>query len=485
MLINCDDAQVRYISEKFLEKAFDKSISELDPQKITQLKTNDFLFNFSPADLKLEKAKQFILAKHFTEKRQSVFSVLLRLIQQTAGLNNQMLNNYVIIDFETSSADPDSCEIVEIGAARIRNGKIEETFQTLIKPLEKQTSEAEAIHKIKWKDLKKAPDITKIWPDFKKFVGNDLMIAHNGYSFDFRIIDRYAKKIEGNKWNNIRYDSLIYLRNVYPAERHSLDALIERFKLETEERHRALDDVKILHRILLKVFNDVHVKTIRTSFEHLFEFAALGNFITDNISAPEDKIIFLAGVRKLLSPYSTVLNQFCDHFSIKAEQLKLQLREKVTDLKPGLLFYSDSDDFYRQLLILATEFDHYFIDQAIAEFLSFVTLVNPQDNLKHIEAVNLLTFHAAKGLEFRKVLISGLEDENMPSYFAYKDEEFDDRPKDKKLDEQKRLLYVGITRAKEEVILSAVKNRFGKQQKSSPFLRLIIKNKEMEKQLIR
>ena len=79
-------------------------------------------------------------------------------------------------------------------------------------------------------------------------------------------------------------------------------------------------------------------------------------------------------------------------------------------------------------------------------------------------------FSDAKGLEFDKVIIMGMEDENIPSYFAYQTDGDDDRPVAKKIEEQKRLLYVGITRAREEVIFTVVKNRFGRKQKSSPFL---------------
>jgi superfamily I DNA/RNA helicase len=68
-----------------------------------------------------------------------------------------------------------------------------------------------------------------------------------------------------------------------------------------------------------------------------------------------------------------------------------------------------------------------------------------------------------------------MEDESMPSFFAYKEDDYDDRTVIKKMEEQKRLLYVGLTRAKEEIIFTAVKNRFGRDQRSSPFLREILK----------
>ena len=110
------------------------------------------------------------------------------------------------------------------------------------------------------------------------------------------------------------------------------------------------------------------------------------------------------------------------------------------------------------------------IDLAIAEFLSYLSLINPQDCLENVDAVSLLTYHSAKGLEFDRVILIGVEDEQMPSFFAYKTDNDDDRSINEKLEEQKRLFYVGITRAKSEVIMTVVKNRFGRRQKSSPFL---------------
>ena len=136
----------------------------------------------------------------------------------------------------------------------------------------------------------------------------------------------------------------------------------------------------------------------------------------------------------------------------------------------GAESYNTEEEFFRRIINTAREFSSAPIDMAIPEFLSFVSLVNHQDSLEKIDAVSLLTFHAAKGLEFDKVIILGMEDEQMPSFFAYRSDDQDDRPVSKKLEEQKRLLYVGITRGKSEVVFTVVQNRNGRRQKSSPFL---------------
>ncbi|MEK7380479.1 MAG: 3'-5' exonuclease, partial [Gemmatimonadota bacterium] len=64
--------------------------------------------------------------------------------------------------------------------------------------------------------------------------------------------------------------------------------------------------------------------------------------------------------------------------------------------------------------------------------------------------VNLLTLHATKGLEFSRVYLIGVEDDSMPGWRALKSGSVDQFP------EARRLLYVGMTRAKERLILTRV-----------------------------
>lgn len=89
----------------------------------------------------------------------------------------------------------------------------------------------------------------------------------------------------------------------------------------------------------------------------------------------------------------------------------------------------------------------------ITDFLSEVSLLTDQDeNLTDTtERVTLMTVHAAKGLEFPVVFIVGLEENLFPSQFAIKPQE---------IEEERRLLYVAITRAMEQCHLSFARQRF-------------------------
>lgn len=91
---------------------------------------------------------------------------------------------------------------------------------------------------------------------------------------------------------------------------------------------------------------------------------------------------------------------------------------------------------------------------SLADFLSEVSLLTDQDNDKeeNMDKVTLMTVHSAKGLEFKNVFIAGLEEDLFPSSLAK------DSPR--AIEEERRLFYVAITRAKENCVLTYAKSRF-------------------------
>jgi len=78
--------------------------------------------------------------------------------------------------------------------------------------------------------------------------------------------------------------------------------------------------------------------------------------------------------------------------------------------------------------------------------------------------VNLLTLHSTKGLEFSRVYVVGVEDFQIPGYYATVDKREDE------IQEARRLLYVGMTRAKDRLVLTRAAERGGKPSGDSRFL---------------
>ena len=109
-----------------------------------------------------------------------------------------------------------------------------------------------------------------------------------------------------------------------------------------------------------------------------------------------------------------------------------------------------------ELISVATEFDD------VPSFLETTTLAAAQDSIEEGPMVSLMTLHTAKGLEFRVVFLTGMEEGLFPhsQTLAEPDE----------LEEERRLCYVGITRAREQLYLTHTWNRtlFGSYQASLP-----------------
>ncbi|MBA2632365.1 MAG: UvrD-helicase domain-containing protein [Chloroflexi bacterium] len=115
----------------------------------------------------------------------------------------------------------------------------------------------------------------------------------------------------------------------------------------------------------------------------------------------------------------------------------------------------------------AAEFDEIAAPEGLARFLEEVALVSDQDELTDApDRVTLITLHAAKGLEFPVVFIVGMEEGLLPHRRALEDE--------RELEEERRLAYVGMTRAKDRLYLVHAHHRstygVGAQSDPSRFL---------------
>ncbi len=462
--------KIQFIARQLLTKMLNKQVHLLEQGKVVHLKPADIVLLLEPFPTDDLPCRYELLFKEKSGKRKGDLSVLFRWLQAQLASEEKVFSDYVVFDLETTGKDADRCGIVEIAAVKVQQGQIVDRFQSLVNPHMPIEPGAQAVHHITEKDIADAPMPEEIWPKFMEFVGNEVILAHNGYSFDFKIMDRMSRELNFPRMSNVRYDTLILSRILFPGQQNSIDALAERFHLDAGTRHRALDDVVVLHEIfqrLLFINRQIETKTLAEEFT---EYVALGNALGNTVSATEDRIYFNAGIRKLLSPFSEIRKPYAQKFLLDDEALHNDLMRIYQRLFPGAEIYNKEQEFFNRIVKTAEEFNHLPVDQAIAEFLSFISLMNTQDNLEQAEAVSLLTFHAAKGLEFECVIITGMEDDQMPSFFAYKKDDDDDRPVAQKIEEQKRLLYVGITRGKSEVVFTVVKNRFGREQKSSPFL---------------
>lgn len=105
-----------------------------------------------------------------------------------------------------------------------------------------------------------------------------------------------------------------------------------------------------------------------------------------------------------------------------------------------------------EFLTVAIEFEEESADNSLSEFLEGITLSSDLDGMEESEdSVTLMTLHSAKGLEFPVVFLVGMEEGIFPGYKSIGEP--------KELEEERRLCYVGITRAKENLFLTCSRQR--------------------------
>lgn len=105
-----------------------------------------------------------------------------------------------------------------------------------------------------------------------------------------------------------------------------------------------------------------------------------------------------------------------------------------------------------EFLTVAMEFEQESAENKLADFLESLTLASDIDGMEdEQDSVTLMTLHSSKGLEFPVVFLAGMEEGLFPSYRSIGEE--------KELEEERRLAYVGITRAKEYLYLTCAKQR--------------------------
>lgn len=145
----------------------------------------------------------------------------------------------------------------------------------------------------------------------------------------------------------------------------------------------------------------------------------------------------------------------------KKDELSISEMIKLTLKKTGYMKALETENTIEaenrianldELLTVAIEFEEEFAENSLQEFLEGITLSSDIDNIEEQEdSVTLMTLHSAKGLEFPVVFLVGMEEGIFPGYQSMMEP--------KELEEERRLCYVGITRAKENLFLTCSKQR--------------------------
>jgi DNA polymerase III epsilon subunit-like protein len=378
--------------------------------------------------------------------------------------------DFTAVDLETTGDDPSCAEVVEIAAVRVRDGKVVDEFTSLVKPSIPIPASATAVHDITDAEVESALPFEAMWPKFRMFCGNDVIVAHNGYTYDFMIMRRMCRQC-GKKFDLCTYDTLPLARDLYPTSRRLPD-LAQQFEIDAGRAHRAPDDARTLAKVFVKLDEAKICRARKTAMLELLDELGLALALSDEESLCHEARLFLNFARPFtLGRYSDCLESYereraGDESILTVDEAidrlgGVKLMEKIRSEKSPDERYPGTMQRLRGLIEHIPDGTR---EEQIDAFLERAVLSKYDGTETDTGRVNLLTLHSTKGLEFSRVYIIGAEDAELPGGHPTRG------PSQEEIEEARRLLYVGMTRAKDRLVITRVETRRGKATGGHRFL---------------
>lgn len=164
------------------------------------------------------------------------------------------INDYTVVDIETTSLDSNYGEILEISAIKVRNKNVVDTFSKIIQVNEEIGTFTTNLTGITNEMvLNEGEDLLTVLTSFKSFLEDDIIVGHN-VNFDINFLYDSMEKNLGEPLTNDYIDTLRLSRKVLPhLPHHRLDDLIEYFNLNQRTIHRALNDCVLTNAVYLNL----------------------------------------------------------------------------------------------------------------------------------------------------------------------------------------------------------------------------------------
>ena len=343
-----------------------------------------------------------------------------------------------VFDVESTGTSTSMDEIVQLAAVTLnRDGQVTARFNRLVKP-SGPVGESEKIHHISDERLKaEGEPPEKVFADFLAFTRNHILAGHN-VSYDIHILMSQMRRlgmdpVETPAW----VDTLEIFRRYYPElKNHKLEYLGEVFKVHHKSSHNAYDDILATAEILMYAVNH-HLRPERDARRacispYVSLFMPMARIVQD-IS----RMSWKQNPNALIGQVISQLNMD-EYFT---QHGKTRERQHLEELKRCAEAYPDYGRPPQDVL---------------QEYLAMTALDAGDEILWQSgqAGIPIATVHQAKGMEFDFVFMTGMADENFPSFGALKAG---------MLMEEKRLFYVAITRARKRLFISwtILSSRFG------------------------
>lgn len=359
----------------------------------------------------------------------------------------------VVFDVETTGVNIMEDRIVQMAAIRIdEEGNTIDTFERFINP-GVPVRDSELVHGFSDVHLQKVGgDAGTVLEAFRQFADGAMIVGHN-VQYDMGILEQECNR-HGVRMPRIQaiYDTLDIYRRFYPnLPNHKLEFLSGYFPIDYQSTHNAMDDIIATGKLVVYAMkeNIIPTKAQRMAFVNKYRdtFA--------NIAAAMDA---------LRSKWTTSKPTEILTYIMKDMGVVEHYQKKVKEDPTGERRLSSIRELYRIMKELEAEHPHYVGRDGVKEILEMSALHSGEGMFrrKGDSRIPIITVHQAKGSEFEHVFIASAHDGGLPFYFAVKDG---------KLEEEKRIFYVALTRAKKHLTITYARvNGKGYFQQPSRFL---------------
>ena len=341
----------------------------------------------------------------------------------------------IVFDIEGTGTDIFADNIIQLSAIKIRKGKKIAEFNRYLKS-DKPVGDSEKVHHISDEYLQTHGENPKlVLQEFCQFIQYAIITGHNIRGYDMDILNQNLLKhnLKPVDFSNINFDTLDLVRRFYPnLPNHKLEFLSNHFQFETKSNHNSLDDVFATGELLHKLLEDKIIPTAKKRSEL--------------INKQKNKFIHVAQIFQKLH---SILND-----NLLLENLITQIVKefdlvniyKANATQDGAVRLENIRNLFR---LAKAELNSHRGTNGIKELLQYASLSNTDlDALTSSHPkIPIITIHQAKGLEFDYEFLAGMNDDIFPSYFSTRNGSI--------TEEEKRLFYVAITRAKKALFLSS------------------------------
>lgn len=265
--------------------------------------------------------------------------------------DGKFTDEIVVFDIETTGLSVVACGITEIGAVKIKDGKVIDKFNTFVNPERPIPEEVVKLTGISDDMVADAPKSGEAIRSFLDFAGDSLLIAHNA-SFDTGFIRHYAAE-NRIKFENPYVDTVAISRFINTdLKNHKLDTLADYYHLGEFNHHRASDDAEMLAHIYFAMCE----KMSKFGWERFSELdrEMVGN--TDPLKLPSyHQIILVKDLVGLKNLYKLITKSYINYFRRNPRIPKSELAAH----REGLIIGSacESGELFRAILDGASDDD--------------------------------------------------------------------------------------------------------------------------------